>query len=99
VQSPFVGGIDLNGDGSAFNDRPAISVETADTGIQMLVDMIDNFNGGAGPTRPALLLVLVTFYSRGEDCGVYEGGYHALPQQTYRRLVKDGFIRGFFLSP
>ena len=25
VQSPFVGGIDLNGDGSAFNDRPAIS--------------------------------------------------------------------------
>ena len=25
VQSPFVGGIDLNGDGSAFNDRPVIS--------------------------------------------------------------------------
>lgn len=25
VQTPFVGGIDLNGDGSAFNDRPAIS--------------------------------------------------------------------------
>lgn len=25
AQSPFVGGIDLNGDGSAFNDRPAIS--------------------------------------------------------------------------
>jgi hypothetical protein len=25
TQSPFVGGIDLNGDGSAFNDRPAIS--------------------------------------------------------------------------
>lgn len=25
VETPFVGGIDLNGDGSAFNDRPAIS--------------------------------------------------------------------------
>jgi hypothetical protein len=25
TQTPFVGGIDLNGDGSAFNDRPAIS--------------------------------------------------------------------------
>src|SRR6185437_1762680 len=25
VQTPFVGGIDLNGDGSAFNDRPVIS--------------------------------------------------------------------------
>ncbi len=25
VQTPFVGGIDLNGDGNAFNDRPAIS--------------------------------------------------------------------------
>jgi hypothetical protein len=25
VQLPFVGGIDLNGDGSAFNDRPVIS--------------------------------------------------------------------------
>ena len=29
VQSPFVGGIDLNGDGSAFNDRPAISNPSA----------------------------------------------------------------------
>jgi hypothetical protein len=25
VQSPFVGGIDLNGDGSGFNDRPVVS--------------------------------------------------------------------------
>ncbi|HLA09120.1 MAG TPA: carboxypeptidase regulatory-like domain-containing protein [Pyrinomonadaceae bacterium] len=25
VETPFVGGIDLNGDGNAFNDRPAIS--------------------------------------------------------------------------
>lgn len=29
VQSPFVGGIDLNRDGSAFNDRPAISNPSA----------------------------------------------------------------------
>jgi hypothetical protein len=29
AESPFVGGIDLNGDGSAFNDRPAISNPSA----------------------------------------------------------------------
>jgi hypothetical protein len=47
VQSPFVGGIDLNGDGSAFNDRPAISNPNAPANS---VGFSNAISGVASPT-------------------------------------------------
>lgn len=48
VQTPFVGGIDLNGDGSAFNDRPAISNPNAPANSVAFSNFIsENFVSGA----------------------------------------------------
>ena len=48
VQSPFVGGIDLNGDGNAFNDRPAISNANAPANSVGFSNFIsENFISGA----------------------------------------------------
>ena len=48
VQTPFVGGIDLNGDGSAFNDRPAISNPNAPANSVGFSNFIsENFISGA----------------------------------------------------
>jgi len=48
VQSPFVGGIDLNGDGSAFNDRPAIGNPNAPANSVAFSNFIaQNFISGA----------------------------------------------------
>jgi hypothetical protein len=52
VQTPFVGGIDLNGDGSAFNDRPAISNPNAPANSVGFSNFIaENFiSGVSSPT-------------------------------------------------
>lgn len=48
VQTPFVGGIDLNGDGSAFNDRPAVSNPNAPANSVGFSNFIsENFISGA----------------------------------------------------
>src|SRR6185436_11495209 len=47
VQSPFVGGIDLNGDGSAFNDRPVISNPNAPANSVGISNLI---SGATSPT-------------------------------------------------
>ena len=48
VQTPFVGGIDLNGDGSATNDRPAISNPNAPANSVGFSNFIsENFISGA----------------------------------------------------
>ena len=48
IQSPFVGGIDLNGDGSAANDRPAISNPNAPANSVAFSNFISqNFISGA----------------------------------------------------
>ncbi len=48
VQTPFVGGLDLNGDGSAFNDRPAISNPNAPANSVGFSNFIaENFISGA----------------------------------------------------
>jgi hypothetical protein len=47
VQTPFVGGIDLNGDGNAFNDRPAISNPNAPASSVGFSNLI---SGVASPT-------------------------------------------------
>ncbi|HLO00436.1 MAG TPA: carboxypeptidase regulatory-like domain-containing protein [Pyrinomonadaceae bacterium] len=48
VQTPFVGGIDLNGDGSAFNDRPIISNPNAPANSVGFSNFIsENFVSGA----------------------------------------------------
>ncbi len=48
VETPFVGGIDLNGDGSAFNDRPAISNPNAPANSVGFSNFIaENFISGA----------------------------------------------------
>jgi hypothetical protein len=48
VQTPFVGGIDLNGDGSATNDRPAISNPNAPANSVAFSNFISqNFISGA----------------------------------------------------
>lgn len=48
VQSPFVGGIDMNGDGSAVNDRPAISNPNAPVNSVAFSNFISkNFISGA----------------------------------------------------
>lgn len=47
TQTPFVGGIDLNGDGNAFNDRPAISNPDAPANSVGFSDFISkNFISG-----------------------------------------------------
>ena len=47
VETPFVGGIDLNGDGSGFNDRPAISNPNAPpTSVAFLASLF----GDTSPT-------------------------------------------------
>lgn len=52
VQNPFVGGIDLNGDGSAFNDRPVISNPNAPINTVGFSNLIaENFvSGVTSPT-------------------------------------------------
>lgn len=48
TQTPFVGGIDLNGDGNAFNDRPAISNPNAPANSVGFSNFIsENFISGA----------------------------------------------------
>lgn len=48
VQTPFVGGIDLNGDGSATNDRPAVSNPNAPANSVGFSNFIsENFISGA----------------------------------------------------
>jgi hypothetical protein len=47
VQLPFVGGIDLNGDGSAFNDRPVISNLNAPVNS---VGFSNSISGTSSPT-------------------------------------------------
>ena len=48
VQTPFVGGIDMNGDGSALNDRPAISNPNAPANSVAFSNFIsENFISGA----------------------------------------------------
>ena len=48
VQTPFVGGIDLNGDGSAFNDRPVVSNPNAPANSVGFSNFIsENFISGA----------------------------------------------------
>ena len=48
AQSPFVGGIDLNGDGSAFNDRPAISNPNAPLNTVGFSNAISGVNSPTG---------------------------------------------------
>ena len=48
AQSPFVGGIDLNGDGSAFNDRPAISNPNAPLNSVGFSNAISGVNSPTG---------------------------------------------------
>ena len=48
AQSPFVGGIDLNGDGSAFNDRPAISNPNAPLNTVGFSNSISGVNSPTG---------------------------------------------------
>ncbi len=48
AQSPFVGGIDLNGDGSAFNDRPAISNPNAPLNSVGFSNVISGVNSPTG---------------------------------------------------
>ncbi|HET6977016.1 MAG TPA: TonB-dependent receptor [Pyrinomonadaceae bacterium] len=48
VQTPFVGGIDLNGDGSAFNDRPAISNPNAPINSVGFSNVISGVNSPTG---------------------------------------------------
>jgi hypothetical protein len=47
VETPFVGGIDLNGDGSAFNDRPVLSNPNAPANS---VGFSDAISGVTSPT-------------------------------------------------
>ena len=47
VESPFVGGIDLNGDGNAFNDRPSINNPNAPRNS---VAIVDSFCDDPSPT-------------------------------------------------
>jgi hypothetical protein len=47
VETPYVGGIDLNGDANAFNDRPAISNPNAPANS---VGFSNEINGTASPT-------------------------------------------------
>jgi hypothetical protein len=49
VESPFVGGIDLNGDGNAFNDRPSINNPNAPRNSVAIVDSLA-FCDGPSPT-------------------------------------------------
>ena len=67
VQSPFVGGIDLNGDGSAFNDRPAISNPDApvnSVGFSNSISGVDSPTGfsdvNGNPVNPADVRFLVS---------------------------------------
>lgn len=48
AQSPFVGGIDLNGDGSAFNDRPSISNPNAPLNTVGFSNVISGVNSPTG---------------------------------------------------
>ena len=48
VQTPFVGGIDLNGDGSAFNDRPVISNPNAPLNTVAFSNLISGVNSPTG---------------------------------------------------
>jgi hypothetical protein len=50
VQNPFVGGIDLNGDGSAFNDRPVISNPNAPANSVGFSDLISGLTSKTGFT-------------------------------------------------
>lgn len=67
VQTPFVGGIDLNGDGSAFNDRPVISNPNAplnSVAFSNLISGVDSPTGfsdvNGNPVNPGDVRFLVS---------------------------------------
>ncbi|HET9713117.1 MAG TPA: TonB-dependent receptor, partial [Pyrinomonadaceae bacterium] len=81
TQSPFVGGIDLNGDGSAFNDRPVISNPNAPANSVGFSNFIaENFISGVtsrtgfsdlngNPVNPSDVRFLVSESIRGGLAG------------------------------
>jgi len=93
VQSPFVGGIDLNGDGSAFNDRPVISNPNAPANSVGFSNFIsENFISGAtspigfsdlngNPVNPGDVRFLVS-----EALRIGVGGRHILRGLRQNRL-------------
>jgi len=67
AESPFVGGIDLNGDGNAFNDRPAISNPNApanSVGFSNLISGVTSPTGfsdvNGNPVNPGDVRFLVS---------------------------------------
>ena len=107
VQSPFVGGIDLNGDGSAFNDRPAISNPNAPANSVGFSNFIaENFITGVtsptgfsdlngNPVNPADVRFLVSESIRGGVAGrnILRGPKQNRLDLSLTKSIDFGFTR------
>lgn len=107
VQTPFVGGIDLNGDGSAFNDRPVISNPNAPANSVAFSNFIaQNFISGAisptgfsdlngNPVNPADVRFLVSESIRTNVAGrnILRGPRQNRLDLSVTKKIELGFTR------